>query len=71
MRKGDRNNGIAVHAWENEHEVDWSNARILKCEDNYWRRRIVEAIEIQRHHVNMNLDCGLTLGEIWNPRVLK
>jgi predicted GIY-YIG superfamily endonuclease len=34
VRKGDRKNGIAVHAWEKEHEVDWSNAHILKCENN-------------------------------------
>ena len=67
VRRGDTNNGIAVHAWEHQHRVDWENAGVLKQEPGYWKRRVLEAIEIQRHAENTNLDCGLILNPIWTP----
>ena len=54
VRRGDTNNGIAVHAWEHQHRVDWENASVLKQEPGYWKRRVLEAIEIQRHAENTN-----------------
>ena len=65
VRREDTNNGIAMHAWEHQHRVDWENASILKQEPRYWKRRVLEAIEIQKHAENTNLDCGLTLNPIW------
>ena len=67
VRRGDMNNGIAVYAWEHQHRVDWENASVLKQEPGYWKRRVLEAIEIQRHAESANLDCGLTLNPIWTP----
>ena len=67
VRRGDTNNGIAVHAWDHQHRVDRENASVLKQEPGYWKRRVLEAIEIQRHAENTNLDCGLTLNSIWTP----
>ena len=49
VRRGDTNNGIAVHAWDHQHRVDWEKASVLKQEPGYWKRRVLEAIEIQRH----------------------
>ena len=67
VKRGDTNNGIAVHAWEQQHRVDWDEACILVQEPRYWRRRVLEAIEIQKHAENSNLDCGLSLNLIWTP----
>ena len=67
VRRGDTNNGIAVHAWDQQHRVDWENASVLRQQPGYWKRRVLEAIEIQRHAENTNLDCGMTLNSIWTP----
>ena len=32
VRRGDRNNGIAVHASDHDHRVDWEAARVLEQE---------------------------------------
>ena len=32
VRRGNRNNGIAVHAWDHDHRVDWEAARVLEHE---------------------------------------
>ena len=60
VRKGDRNNGVAVHAWDTQHEVDWEKVEVISEERHFWRRRVLEAIHIRRSD-NTNLDCGLTL----------
>ena len=66
VRRGDMSNRIAVHAWDQQHRVDsWENASVLKQEPGYWKRGVIEAIEIQRHAENTNLDCGSTLNPIW------
>ena len=58
-------NGIAIHAWEEQHRVNWDEASVLVQEPRYWTRRVLEAIEIHRHANNINLDCGLSLNPIW------
>ena len=52
VRRGDRNNGIAVHAWDNDHRVDWDRAKVIAQESYYWKRRTLEAIHIEvwMHH---------------------
>ena len=67
VRRGDRNNGIAVHAWDHDHRVDWEAARVLEQEQRYWKRQTLEAIHIMRHGNTTNLDCGLMLNSIWTP----
>jgi hypothetical protein len=29
VKRAEKNNGIAVHAWEHGHRMDWENARVL------------------------------------------
>ena len=64
VKRGDMKNGIAVHAWEEQHRVNWDEASVLAQEPRYWRR-ILEAMEIKKHTENTNLDCGLSLNSIW------
>ena len=67
VKRGDTKNGIAVHAWERQHRVNWDEADVLVQEPRYWRRRVLEAVKIQKHAGNTNLDCGLSLNPIWTP----
>ena len=65
VKTNDRRNGIAVHAWDRQHQPDWKATEILEIEPHYWKRRVLEAIWIQKTPRNCNLDCGLTLNEAW------
>ena len=65
VKTNNRMNGIAVHAWNMEHRPDWDATEILETEPHYWRRRILEAIWIQKTPQTCNLDCGLALNEAW------
>ena len=66
VRRGDTNNGIAVHAWSEGHQVDWEGAKVIAVAPNLWKRKVVEALLIQSTTPNMNLDCGL-LGTLCSP----
>jgi hypothetical protein len=63
----DEKNGIAVHAGKHQHRVDWEGAEVLLQEPRYWKRRVLEAMEFQKHTSTTNLDCGLKLDPIWTP----
>ena len=67
VRRGDERNGIAAYAKRYKHEVDWERAEVLEQKPRYWKRRVLEAIEIQSHARTTNLDCGLKLHPIWTP----
>ena len=61
VRRGDRKNGIATHAWDHNHRVNWEGAQVIQTEPFYWKRRVLEAIIIRNHDTTSNLDCGLSL----------
>ena len=63
VKTNDRKNSIAVHAWGMEHQPDWDAAEVMETEPHYWKRRILEAIWIQKTPQTCNLDCGLNLNE--------
>ena len=65
VRTNDRKNGIAVHAWDNNHRPDWEAAEIVERELHHLKRRVLEAIRIRKTPQNCNLDCGLTLSKVW------
>ena len=69
VKRGDEKNGIAVHAKTHHHQVNWDGAEVLLQEDRYWKRRVLEAIEITKHAKTANLDCGLKLDPAWTPFV--
>ena len=60
IRRGNRNNGVAVHAWHLDHRVNWESAEVLEQESNYWKRRVLEAIHIKLSGQSVNLDCDLS-----------
>ena len=65
VRRGDRKNGIAMHAWDEDHKVNWEEARVVTVEPSYQKRRIREALMIQSAGNKNNLDCGLMLDPVW------
>ena len=68
VKRGDPKNGIAVHAHESNHMIDWDGARVKRSGmNNYRRRRTTEAILIKQNERTMNLDGGLQLPTLWNP----
>ena len=67
VKHGDPKNGIAVHAHESNHTIDWEGARVKRSGmTGYWQRTI-EAIHIKLNEKTMNLDGGLHLPTVWNP----
>ena len=67
VRKCDNKNGIAVHAWNSGHQVEWESAKVKEVVPNLAHRRITEALHIYQTPNTTNLDCGLTLDSIWFP----
>ena len=68
VKRGDPKNGIAVHAHESNHTIDWDGARVKRSGmTGYWQRRTIEAIHIKLNEKTMNLDGGLQLPTVWNP----
>ena len=47
VKNMDPKNGIAMHVQKTAHTIDWQEARILVREENWERRRVLEALEIQ------------------------
>ena len=67
VRRYDRKNGIATHAWDRDHKVNWEEARVIQTEPFYWKRRVLEALWIKGRGTTSNLDCGLTVNPLWTP----
>ena len=67
VKRGDRKNAIATHAWDHNHRVNWEGAQVIQTEPFYWKRRVLEAIIIRNHDTTSNLDCGLSLDPLWTP----
>jgi len=67
VKRYDDKNGVAVHAWQMDHSLDWDSARVLVLAPYIGDRKVIEAIHIRQHASTMNLDCGLHISPIWNP----
>ena len=71
-RKG-VNSAMKEHPNNCGHSCTLDNVKILDKEDHWYRRKIKEAIMIQRHHLPLNLDQGLKLPPVFcrsNPMTL-
>ena len=59
--------GRYINIKKTNHHVCIEEAKVLAIEENYNKRRIREAIEIEKHPKKFNRDDGLTLGDTWKP----
>ena len=55
---------VAAHAHSSLHDIDWENSSVLEFEDNFYKRKVKEALLIRRHH-NFNQDDGLAVSPVW------
>ena len=69
VKKNDPKNAIAVHAWANQHQVNWEAASVKQEERIYCRRSVLEALHIHQQHLTSNLDCGLNINATSLPKV--
>ena len=69
VKRKDLKNGIAAHACQEHHQVDWSAAKVRCTEQHYWKRKVLEAIHIQQQENTSNLDCGLPISPLWLPLI--
>ena len=67
VKWGDLRNGIAVHAHQSQHAINWDGAKVKRSVSGYWKRRTTEAIHIRLSEGTVNLDKGLQLPTMWNP----
>ena len=68
LKSSKKNNGIAYHHHYTGHTIDFTNAQILAEEKNYWRRLIIEGLEIRELGENKaNLQAGYEIHECWGP----
>ena len=57
---------VAEPTLKTGHRIDMDEVQTLHMEDNYWKRKIKEKIEIKKHPNNLNRDDGYNLYEMWN-----
>ena len=55
---------VAAHAVSTLHDIDWENSYVLEHEDNFFKRKVKEALLIHTHQ-NFNLDDGLAVSPVW------
>ena len=71
VKKENLKNGIAAHACQQQHSVDWDAAKVRCTEQHYWKRKVREAIHISQQRNTSNLDCGLQINPVWLPLIQK
>ena len=58
---------LAEHAHHSRHHIQIERTKLIAREDHYKRRKIREAIEIEKFPSNLNRDDGLKLNDCWRP----
>ena len=71
VKKENPKNGIAAHACQQHHEVNWDAAKVHCREQHYWKRKVLEAIHIWQQPNTSNLDCGFQINPVWLPHLKK
>ena len=67
LKSSKKDNGLAFHAHQAGHKFDFDHTEIIAREPNYWRRLILEGIEIKFASNLANLQLGYEIDEIWTP----
>ena len=47
-------NSIAAHTCQQQHEVNWDAAKV-RCREHYWKRKVLEAINMATQHLQPRL----------------
>ena len=62
-----QDNGLAFHHMQSGHEFDFNNTEIRRTDKDYYRRLILEGIEIKFADNLVNLQAGFQIDECWTP----
>ena len=62
-----KKSALAEHAHHSRHHIRIEEKKLITIEDHYKRRKIREAIEIEKFPSNLNRDDGFKLNECWRP----
>ena len=72
LQSSKKNDGIAYHHHYTGHQIDFDNVEIITQEKSYWRRLIIEGIEIKwLGEDRANLQLGYEVHECWDPILAK
>ncbi|XP_038071191.1 uncharacterized protein LOC119740058 [Patiria miniata] len=61
---------VGEHISTPGHGISVDNVKIIAREDDLWKRKISEAVEIRRHHPHMNRDGGYELAHVYDRLLL-
>ena len=67
LKNAKKDNGLAFHHQKTGHDFDFDNTEILQQDKNYWRRLILEGIEIKYNENLVNLQSGYMIDKCWIP----
>ena len=67
LKTTQKNDGIAYSHHSTSHQIDFDNVQITTQEKNYWRRLLIEGLEIKRLAAEQraNLQLGYEKHECW------
>ena len=66
-RKGEIDkSSIIKHSHTEDHQINWSQAKLITSIKHWYPRRIREAIEIIKHNT-VPQDIGFNISDIWRP----
>ena len=72
MKSTKKNDGMAFHHHSTRHEINWKGTQVITEEKNYWRRIIIEGMEIKKLGDNRaNRQVGFEIDNCWNPIIEK
>ena len=60
---------LVDHAFSSSHYIRMEDAKLISKEDHYLKRKIREAIEIEKRKNNLNQDEGLNINNTWKPLI--
>lgn len=58
---------LTKHVHSSSHYIRMEEAKLVRKEDHHLKRKIKEAIEIEKRKNNLNRDDGLKLSNTWKP----
>ena len=57
---------MGEHVHQTKHEINIDNVQLISREDQFWKRKIKEAIEIKTRKPTLNRDLGYELEPIYD-----